>query len=78
MFFSLSRMTSGECIASIAMTEPDAGSDLQGIRTTARREGDDWIINGSKIYITNGWLTDTCIVVAKVETRSRHLITSLL
>ena len=39
------------------MTEPDAGSDLQGIRTTARREGGDWVINGSKIYITNGWLT---------------------
>ena len=59
------RMMSGECIASIAMTEPDAGSDLQGIRTTARRDGDDWIINGSKIYITNGWLTDCCVVVAK-------------
>ena len=38
-----------------------------GIRTNARRDGDDWIINGSKTYITNGWLTDTCIVVAKVE-----------
>jgi len=61
------RMTSGECIASIGMTEPDAGSDLQGIRTTAKRSGDDWIINGSKIYITNGWLTDTCIVVAKTK-----------
>merc|ERR1719427_626836 len=49
------------------MTEPDAGSDLQGIRTTARREGGDWIINGSKIYITNGWLTDCCVVVAKTR-----------
>jgi len=58
-------MTSGECISSIGMTEPDAGSDLQGIRTTAKRDGDDWIINGSKIYITNGWLTDLCVVVAK-------------
>merc|ERR1711970_791384 len=58
-------MVSGECISSIAMTEPDAGSDLQGIRTSAKRDGDDWIINGSKIYITNGWLTDCCVVVAK-------------
>jgi len=60
-------MTAGECIASVGMTEPDAGSDLQGIRTTAKRDGDDWIINGSKIYITNGWLTDCCIVVAKTK-----------
>merc|ERR1712098_1040212 len=51
--------------SSIGMTEPDAGSDLQGIRTTAKKDGSDWIINGSKIYITNGWLTDCCIVVAK-------------
>jgi len=60
-------MTSGECVASVGMTEPDAGSDLQGIRTNAKRDGDDWIINGSKIYITNGWLTDCCIVVAKTK-----------
>ena len=52
---------------SIVGTEPDAGSDLQGIRTSAKRDGDDWIINGSKIYITNGWLTDCCIVVAKTK-----------
>merc|ERR1719147_412796 len=61
------RMTAGECVASVGMTEPDAGSDLQGIRTSAKRSGDDWIINGSKIYITNGWLTDCCIVVAKTK-----------
>jgi len=60
-------MTAGECVASVGMTEPDAGSDLQGIRTTAKRDGDDWIINGSKIYITNGWLTDCCILVAKTK-----------
>merc|ERR1719310_2224128 len=60
-------MTAGECVASVGMTEPDAGSDLQGIRTSAKRDGDDWIINGSKIYITNGWLTDCCIVVAKTK-----------
>merc|ERR1719323_1139884 len=66
----LPAMTAGECVASVGMTEPDAGSDLQGIRTTARRDGDDWIINGSKIYITNGWLTDCCILVA--ETKGFH------
>merc|ERR1719500_197167 len=74
------RMTSGECVASIAMTEPDAGSDLQGIRTNARKDGDDWIINGSKIYITNGWLTDTCIVVTKTgaEKRAAHGVSLFL
>jgi len=66
------RMTAGECVASVGMTEPDAGSDLQGIRTTAKRDGDDWIINGSKIYITNGWLTDCCIVVAKTKTDAKR------
>merc|ERR1711931_572166 len=63
----LPAMTAGECVASVGMTEPNAGSDLQGIRTSAKRSGDDWIINGSKIYITNGWLTDCCIVVAKTK-----------
>merc|ERR1711981_344047 len=52
-------------------TEPDAGSDLQGIRTSAKRDGTDWIINGSKIYITNGWLTDCCVVVAKTGDAKR-------
>ena len=76
----LPAMTSGECIGSIAMTEPDAGSDLQGIRTTARRDGDDFIINGSKIYITNGWLTDCCVVVAKTGTdkRAAHAVSLFL
>merc|ERR1711915_1053246 len=60
-------MTSGECIASLGITEPDAGSDMQGVRTNARRDGTDWIINGSKIYITNGWLTDCCVLVAKTK-----------
>jgi len=64
-------MTSGDCIASIGMTEPDAGSDLQGIRTHAKKDGTDWIINGSKIYITNGWLTDCCVVVAKTGDAKR-------
>ena len=45
---------SGELITAIAMTEPGAGSDLQGIQTTARKDGDDWVLNGSKTFITNG------------------------
>ncbi len=54
----MARMVSSECVASVGMTEPDTGSDLQGIRTTAKRDGEDWIINGSKTYITKGgWLT---------------------
>ncbi len=57
-------LVKGERVCSIAMTEPDAGSDLQGIRTTAKRDGDDFIINGSKVFITNGILANTHIVVA--------------
>jgi len=60
-------MTSGDCIASLGITEPDAGSDMQGIRTSAKRDGTDWVINGSKIYITSGWLTDCCVLVAKTK-----------
>ena len=50
----LPRLASGEMVAAIAMTEPAAGSDLQGIKTTARRDGDHYVINGSKTFITNG------------------------
>lgn len=60
-------MVSGETIAAIAMTEPGTGSDLQGIQTTARRDGDDWIINGAKTFISNGQLADICIIVARTN-----------
>ena len=63
----LPKMISGECITAIAMTEPGAGSDLQGIRTAATREGDHYVINGSKTYITNGQLADLVLVVAKTD-----------
>jgi alkylation response protein AidB-like acyl-CoA dehydrogenase len=63
----LPKMVSGECVGAIAMTEPGAGSDLQGIRTTARKEGDDYIINGSKTFITNGRHCDMVIVVARTN-----------
>jgi alkylation response protein AidB-like acyl-CoA dehydrogenase len=63
----LPRFCAGEMITAIAMTEPGAGSDLQGIRTTARRDGDDFIVNGSKTFITNGILSDLVIVVVKTD-----------
>jgi alkylation response protein AidB-like acyl-CoA dehydrogenase len=55
----------GETITAIAMTEPGAGSDLQGIRTTAEDKGDHWLLNGSKTFISNGHLADLVIVVAR-------------
>ena len=64
----LPQMVSGECITAIAMTEPGAGSDLQGMRTVAVKDGDDYIIDGSKTFITNGWLADMVIVCAKTDT----------
>jgi alkylation response protein AidB-like acyl-CoA dehydrogenase len=64
----LPRFCTGELITAIAMTEPGTGSDLQGIATTARREGDDWVLNGSKTFITNGINADLVIVVARTNT----------
>ena len=63
----LPRMVSGETPTAIAMTEPGAGSDLQGIRTTAQRDGDHYVVNGSKTYITNGQHAELIIVVAKTD-----------
>ena len=56
---------SGELVTAIAMTEPGTGSDLAGIRTTARKEGDEYILDGAKTFISNGHLCDICIVAAK-------------
>ena len=56
---------SGETIGAIAMTEPGAGSDLQGIRTTATDQGDHWLLNGAKTFISNGILADLVVVVAR-------------
>lgn len=58
---------SGDIVTAIAMTEPGTGSDLQGIKTTAIRDGDDYIINGSKTFITNGQHADLVIVVCKTD-----------
>jgi acyl-CoA dehydrogenase len=71
-------MASGEVIGAIAMSEPSAGSDLQGIRTTARDAGDHWVLNGSKTFITNGWHADLVIVVAKTDPDAGAKGTSLL
>ncbi len=58
---------SGEIITAVAMTEPGTGSDLQAIRTSARKDGNHYVINGSKTYITNGQNTDLTLVVAKTD-----------
>ncbi|NND66359.1 MAG: acyl-CoA dehydrogenase [Halioglobus sp.] len=60
----LPKMVAGEAIGALAMTEPGAGSDVQGIRTNAVKDGDEWVLNGSKIFITNGMLADLVIVAA--------------
>ena len=63
----LPKFCSGEMITAIAMSEPGAGSDLQAIRTTARRDGDEFVVNGAKTFITNGIHADLVIVVAKTD-----------
>ena len=63
----LPRMARGELVGAIAMTEPAAGSDLQGIQTTARRDGDHYVINGSKTFITNGWHAGLVCLAAKTD-----------
>ena len=74
----LPKMISGEMIGAIAMTEPGAGSDLQGVKTTAVRDGDHYVINGSKTFITNGYLADLVIVVAKTDPAGGAKGTSLI
>ena len=63
----LPRMASGEVITAIAMTEPGTGSDLQGVKTTAVRDGNELVVNGQKTFITNGQNADLVIVVAKTD-----------
>jgi len=60
-------IVSGERIAAVAVTEPDAGSDVKSIRTSARREGAEWVLNGAKMFITNGALADLYFVAARTE-----------
>ncbi|WP_443023825.1 acyl-CoA dehydrogenase family protein [Sneathiella sp.] len=63
----LPKMVSGEVIAAVAMTEPGAGSDLQNIRTTAIADGDDYVINGQKVFISNGQLADLVVLACKTD-----------
>jgi alkylation response protein AidB-like acyl-CoA dehydrogenase len=69
---------SGELVTAIAMTEPDAGSDLAGIRATARREGDTYVVDGAKTFITNGIHADLVVTAVKTDPQARHRGISLL
>ncbi len=71
-------MVSGQCITAIAMTEPNTGSDLANIRTTAVRHGDTYVVNGSKTFITNGINSDAVIVAVKTDPEAKHRGMSLL
>jgi alkylation response protein AidB-like acyl-CoA dehydrogenase len=71
-------MATGEWIGAIGMTEPGAGSDLQGIRTSAVRDGDTWVLNGAKTFITNGINSDLVIVVARTDPQAGSRGISLL
>ena len=71
-------IASGDLITALAMTEPGTGSDLAGIATTARRDGDRYILNGSKTFITNGINSDLVIVAAKTDPSQRHAGMSLM
>ena len=74
----LPRMARGEIVGAIAMTEPGAGSDLQGVRTRAERQGEHYVINGSKTFITNGYLAGLVLVVAKTDPTQKAKGTSIL
>jgi alkylation response protein AidB-like acyl-CoA dehydrogenase len=63
----LPKLCTGEWIGAMAITEPEAGSDAGGIKCAARRDGDEWVINGSKIFITNGSIADVVIVIAVTD-----------
>jgi alkylation response protein AidB-like acyl-CoA dehydrogenase len=76
----LPRLTTGEYIGAMAITEPGAGSDAASIKCRARRDGDDWILSGSKIFITNGSIADTIIVLAVTDpdAGSGHGVSALI
>jgi acyl-CoA dehydrogenase len=69
---------SGKLISALAMTEPNAGSDLAAIKTTALRDGDHYVLNGQKTFISNGILSDVVIVAAKTDPKSSHSGVSLI
>jgi alkylation response protein AidB-like acyl-CoA dehydrogenase len=63
---------SGEILTAIAMTEPSGGSDLAALKTTAVRDGEDWILNGSKTFITNGYSADLVLVAARTDPEAKR------
>jgi acyl-CoA dehydrogenase len=74
----LPRLASGELVGAIAMSEPGTGSDLQGVRTRAVKRGDHYVLNGSKTFITNGFLAGLVLVVCKTDPAQRARGTSIL
>ncbi|PRD50502.1 acyl-CoA dehydrogenase family protein [Phyllobacterium myrsinacearum] len=74
----LPKMATGELIGAIAMTEPGAGSDLQGVKTNAKKDGNQYVINGSKTFITNGQLANLVVVVTKTDPSQGAKGTSLI
>lgn len=76
--YYLPKMASGEMIGAIAMSEPGAGSDLQGIRTAAVKDGNHYVVNGSKIFISNGYLADLIVLVTKTDPEAGSKGVSLL
>ncbi|WP_066273279.1 acyl-CoA dehydrogenase family protein [Hydrogenophaga palleronii] len=73
----MQRVTAGELITAVGITEPGAGSDVAGIRTTARKDGNEWVLNGTKMFITNGVHADLYFVAAKTGT-ARHDVTMFI
>jgi acyl-CoA dehydrogenase len=67
----LPAMASGELLTAIGVTEPDAGSDVAAIRTTARRDGEDFVLNGTKMFITNGGIADLVFIAAKTDSAAK-------
>ncbi len=69
----LRKIIAGELITAVGITEPGAGSDVAGIRTTARRDGDSWVLNGTKMFITNGVHADLYFIAAKTGSGKRDI-----
>jgi glutaryl-CoA dehydrogenase len=70
----LPRMAAGEAIGCFGLTEPDAGSDPSGMKTNARLDGNEWVLNGSKMWITNGGIADVAVVWAKTDDGVRGFV----
>ena len=75
---TLPGIMSGEKISALAITEPSGGSDVAGLKTRARREGDEWLLNGSKTFITSGMLADYYVVAARTGGEGMHGISLFL